>query len=152
MTRLLDLVDERSMELALEATNKTDAITQMVDLLHRSGALADRDAYLAAVLAREATGTTGLGDDIAIPHGKSDGMARPAVAFARFPRGVAWGDDGAPARLVFLIGVPAAQAGDEHLRILAMLARKLVNTQFRQSLLEADSVQQVREVLSVVGA
>ncbi|MEL4357646.1 MULTISPECIES: PTS sugar transporter subunit IIA [unclassified Luteococcus] len=153
MTRLLDLLDLRSMDLRLTATTKQEAITQMVELMARSGVVCDAPTYLEAVLARESEGTTGLGDDVAIPHAKSDGVLRPAVAFARAPQGIDWGaSDGSLTRLVFLIGVPAAQAGDEHLRILAMLARKLVNGQFRTSLLEAADEQQVREILAVVGA
>ena len=150
MTRLLDLLDIRSMDLDFTAASADQAIDKMVSLQDEAGAVADVDIIAAAVKAREATSSTGLGDGIAIPHGKSDGVARPAVAFARSGGAVDW--NGAPTRLIFLIGVPAAQAGDEHLRILAMLARRLVRPAFRESLLNARGADEVRAILSEVAA
>lgn len=150
MTRLLDLLDTRSVDLDFTADSADQAIDKMVGLLDQAGAVADVDAFAAAVKAREATSSTGLGDGIAIPHGKSDGVTRPALAFARSSAEVDW--NGAPARLIFLIGVPADQAGDEHLRILAMLARRLVRPAFRESLVNARGADEIRAILSEVGA
>jgi len=106
-----------------------------------------------AVRAREEAGTTGLGDGIAIPHGKCDGVDRPALAFARSDEGVSWGaPDGSLANLVFLIAVPEAAAGNEHLRILASLARSLVKADFRGRLMAASNPQEVHEVLAGISA
>lgn len=86
-------------------------------------------------LAREAQGTTGLGEEIAIPHAKTDAVTAPLVGFARSADGIDWGSlDGTRTRLVFLIAVPEAAAGDEHLRILALLSRKLMDADFRARL------------------
>lgn len=149
--QLLDLLDPRSVDLAFDAGSKDEAIDQLVGLLGRADVLADPVVFADAVKRREALSCTGLGDGIAIPHGKSDGILRPAVAFARSTKGVSWGaSDGSPAHLVFLIGVPAAQAGDEHLRILAMLARRLVRPAFREGLLSALTVADLRSVLAEV--
>ena len=151
MTNLLDILDVRSMDLDLAAPTKTEAVQQLVALMDRAGAVADSDLFTQAVLAREELSTTGLGDGIAIPHGKSDGVSRFAVAFARSNDGVPWGaGDGSPANLLFLIGVPESEAGDAHLRILAMLARKLVRADFRNALLHAPDVDAIREVLADV--
>ena len=140
MTTIADLLDERSIDLSLSAGSKDDAIERMIDLIGASGALTDRDLLIKAVRAREEVGTTGLGDGIAIPHGKCDGVDRPALAFARSDEGVKWGaPDGSLANLVFLIAVPEAAAGDEHLRILASLARSLVKADFRGRLMGGGS-------------
>ena len=91
MATIADLLDERSIDLSLSSGDKDDAIERMVDLVDASGALLDRDVLIKAVRAREEAGTTGLGDGIAIPHGKCDGVDRPALAFARSDEGVRWG-------------------------------------------------------------
>ncbi len=149
--RLVDLIDDASVDLAFEASSKEEAIHRIVALVAASGAIVDEDVFTQAVLAREAEFTTGLGDGIAIPHGKSSAVARPAVAFGRSPHGVDWhSPDGTLATLVFLIAVPEAQAGDAHLRILAMLARKLVHEDFRARLIAAPDIPAVREVLAEV--
>ena len=153
MTTIADLLDERSIDLSLSAGSKDDAIERMIDLIGASGALTDRDLLIKAVRAREEAGTTGLGDGIAIPHGKCDGVDRPALAFARSDEGVKWGaPDGSLANLVFLIAVPEAAAGDEHLRILASLARSLVKADFRGRLMAASNPQEVHEVLAGISA
>ncbi|WP_288784226.1 PTS sugar transporter subunit IIA [uncultured Cutibacterium sp.] len=153
MTTIADLLDERSIDLSLSAGSKDDAIERMIDLIGASGALTDRDLLIKAVRAREEVGTTGLGDGIAIPHGKCDGVDRPALAFARSDEGVKWGaPDGSLANLVFLIAVPEAAAGDEHLRILASLARSLVKADFRGRLMAASNPQEVHEVLAGISA
>lgn len=90
MATIADLLDERSIDLSLSSGDKDDAIERMVDLVDASGALLDRDVLIKAVRAREEAGTTGLGDGIAIPHGKCDGVDRPALAFARSDEGVRW--------------------------------------------------------------
>ena len=153
MTTIGDLLDERSIDLSLSAGSKDDAIERMIDLIGASGALTDRDLLIKAVRAREEVGTTGLGDGIAIPHGKCDGVDRPALAFARSDEGVKWGaPDGSLANLVFLIAVPEAAAGNEHLRILASLARSLVKADFRGRLMAASNPQEVHEVLAGISA
>ena len=153
MTTIADLLDERSIDLSLSAGSKDDAIERVIDLIGASGALTDRDLLIKAVRAREEVGTTGLGDGIAIPHGKCDGVDRPALAFARSDEGVRWGaPDGSLANLVFLIAVPEAAAGDEHLRILASLARSLVKADFRGRLMAASNPQEVHEVLAGISA
>jgi len=102
MATIADLLDERSIDLSLSSGDKDDAIERMVDLVDASGALLDRDVLIKAVRAREEAGTTGLGDGIAIPHGKCDGVDRPALAFAR-RRGC---EVGSPGRFFGQPGLP----------------------------------------------
>lgn len=135
----------------LSAADKEAAIREMAELLALTGKVGDTEALVAAALDREAQGTTGLGEEIAIPHAKTDAVTAPVVGFARAPEGIEWGAlDGTKARLVFMISVPEAAAGDEHLRILALLSRKLVDPAFRERLLEARGKSAILAVLSEI--
>ncbi|WP_406158016.1 MULTISPECIES: fructose-specific PTS transporter subunit EIIC [Streptomyces] len=142
---------EQTVKVALDAHDKEAAIREMAELLARTGKVADLDELVATALRREEQGTTGLGEEIAIPHAKTDAVTSPVVGFARSAEGVEWGSlDGTKARLVFMISVPEAAAGDEHLRILALLSRKLMDPGFRERLIAAPDGAAVLEVLSEV--
>ncbi|MFJ8534467.1 fructose-specific PTS transporter subunit EIIC [Streptomyces sp. NPDC093591] len=142
---------ERTVKVELGAADKESAIREMAELLARTGKVADVGELVATALRREAQGTTGLGEEIAIPHAKTDAVTAPVVAFARSAEGVEWGSlDGTQARLVFMIAVPEAAAVDEHLRILALLSRKLTDAGFRERLLAARDESAVLGVLSEI--
>ncbi|MEU2721921.1 fructose-specific PTS transporter subunit EIIC [Streptomyces smyrnaeus] len=142
-------VDTVSEQLA--ADDKEAGIREMAALLDRSGKVTDSAALVRAALAREEQGTTGLGEEIAIPHAKTDAVTAPVVGFARSAEGIEWGAlDGTKARLVFMIAVPEAAAGDEHLRILALLSRKLMDPAFRTRLLEAPGKEAVLDALAEI--
>ncbi|MFE7274946.1 fructose-specific PTS transporter subunit EIIC [Streptomyces sp. NPDC057623] len=142
---------EQTVKVELDATDKESAIREMAGLLAGTGKVADADELVATALRREAQGTTGLGEEIAIPHAKTDAVTAPIVGFARSAPGVEWGSlDGTKARLVFMIAVPEAAAGDEHLRILALLSRKLMDAGFRERLLAAGDERAVLGVLSEI--
>ncbi|MFJ2002925.1 fructose-specific PTS transporter subunit EIIC [Streptomyces chartreusis] len=143
---------EQTVKVRLGAADKEAAIREMAELLGRTGKVVDPDELVATALRREVQGTTGLGEEIAIPHAKTDAVSAPVVGFARSAEGVEWGSpDGTKARLVFMIAVPEAAAGDEHLRILALLSRKLMNAEFRDRLLAAPDESAVLGVLREVG-
>ncbi|WP_432154408.1 fructose-specific PTS transporter subunit EIIC [Streptomyces tricolor] len=143
---------ERTVRVALGAAEKEAAIREMAELLARSGRVADVAELVATALRREEQGSTGLGEEIAIPHAKTDAVTEPVVGFARSAEGVEWGSlDGTKARLIFMIAVPEAAAGDEHLRILALLSRKLMDAGFRERLLAAPDERAVLAVLAEVG-
>ncbi|MFI9254383.1 fructose-specific PTS transporter subunit EIIC [Streptomyces sp. NPDC053069] len=145
-------LDERTVQGTLGAVEKDAAIREMAELLARSGKVADVDELVATALRREAQGTTGLGEEIAIPHAKTDAVTAPVVGFARSAEGVEWGSlDGTKARLIFMIAVPEAAAGDEHLRILALLSRKLMDPGFRERLLAAPDEAAVLDAFGEVG-
>ncbi|MCG0287473.1 fructose-specific PTS transporter subunit EIIC [Streptomyces sp. PSAA01] len=142
---------EQTVKERLAADGKDAAIREMVELLAATGKVADTAELVRAAFAREAQGTTGLGEEIAIPHAKTDAVTAPVVGFARSPEGVEWGaSDGTKARLVFMIAVPEAAAGDEHLRILALLSRKLMSAEFRERLLGAADVEAILRVLGEI--
>ncbi|MCZ1009617.1 fructose-specific PTS transporter subunit EIIC [Streptomyces lydicus] len=141
----------RTVKTQLDADGKEAAIREMAELAAGTGRVADVDELVRVALAREAQGTTGLGEEIAIPHAKTDAVTAPVVAFARSADGIDWGaPDGTPARLVFMISVPEAAAGDEHLRILALLSRKLMDTEFRTRLQGAEDEAAILCVLGEI--
>ncbi|WP_328339435.1 fructose-specific PTS transporter subunit EIIC [Streptomyces violaceus] len=143
---------QQTVKVELGADGKESAIREMSELLARTGRVADVEELVACALRREAQGTTGLGEEIAIPHAKTDAVTEPVVGFARSGQGVEWGSlDGTKARLVFMIAVPEAAAGDEHLRILALLSRKLMDAGFRERLLAASDESALLGVLREVG-
>ncbi|WP_411149370.1 fructose-specific PTS transporter subunit EIIC [Streptomyces sp. A30] len=142
---------EQTVKLSLDARDKEAAIREMAGLLARSGKVADGDELVRTALRREEQGTTGLGEEIAIPHAKTDAVTAPVVGFARSVEGVEWGSlDGTKAKLVFMIAVPEAAAGDEHLRILALLSRKLTDAGFRERLTTAADEAAVLGVLGEI--
>ncbi|MFJ6797906.1 fructose-specific PTS transporter subunit EIIC [Streptomyces sp. NPDC091268] len=138
----------RTVKTELASGSKEAAIREMAEMLAAAGNVRDVEELVRVALAREAQGTTGLGESIAIPHAKTDAVTRPTVGFARSAEGIEWGAlDGTRARLIFLISVPEASAGDEHLRILALLSRKLMDTGFRERLQAAPDERAILDVL-----
>lgn len=138
----------RTVKVRLDSGDKESVIREMAGLLAATGKVTDVEELVAAALRREEQGTTGLGEEIAIPHAKTDAVTAPVVGFARSAEGVEWGSlDGTKAKLVFMISVPEAAAGDEHLRILALLSRKLMDTGFRERLTTAPDEAAVLDVL-----
>ncbi|MFE9442618.1 fructose-specific PTS transporter subunit EIIC [Streptomyces sp. NPDC006602] len=147
-TALSGYLTAQTVKVSLDAREKEAAVREMAGLLARSGKVADADELVRTALRREEQGTTGLGEEIAIPHAKTDAVTAPVVGFARSVEGVEWGSlDGTKAKLVFMIAVPEAAAGDEHLRILALLSRKLTDAGFRERLMTAEDEDAVLGVL-----
>ncbi|UUN31186.1 fructose-specific PTS transporter subunit EIIC [Streptomyces sp. FIT100] len=141
----------QTVKVRLDAHEKDAAIREMAAMLATTGRVADPEELVRAAFAREEQGTTGLGEEIAIPHAKTDAVTAPVVGFARSTEGVEWGSlDGTKARLIFMITVPEAAAGDEHLRILAMLSRKLMDADFRERLMDAPDEPAVMRVLAEI--
>ncbi|MFF1453108.1 fructose-specific PTS transporter subunit EIIC [Streptomyces sp. NPDC058274] len=139
---------EQTVKVQLDAGDKESAIREMAGLLAASGRVDDVEELVRTALRREAQGTTGLGEEIAIPHAKTDAVSAPVVGFARSAEGIEWGAlDDTRAKLVFMIAVPEAAAGDEHLRILALLSRKLMDPAFRERLTAAGDTAAILDVL-----
>uniref|UniRef100_A0AAU2V872 Fructose-specific PTS transporter subunit EIIC n=1 Tax=Streptomyces sp. NBC_00003 TaxID=2903608 RepID=A0AAU2V872_9ACTN len=141
----------QTVKVQLDSRDKEAAIREMAEMLASTGNVRDVDELVRVALAREAQGTTGLGEEIAIPHAKTDAVSVPTVGFARSAEGIEWGSlDGTRAKLIFMISVPEAAAGDEHLRILALLSRKLMDTGFRGRLSGAGDAAAVLDVLGEI--
>lgn len=143
-----ELLTEETIFLPLESGTKETIIAQMTAGLKLSGSVTDAEQYVRDVLIREATGSTGIGFGVAIPHGKSAGVAKPGLALARLSEPTDWDSlDGTPVSIVFLIAVPQENVGNEHLKILVALSRKLIHDEFRESLLNAGTKQELIDIL-----
>lgn len=141
---------EEIVDLDLDAsvgTEKGDVIRHMCALLAKAGRCNNVDLLVADVLAREEIISTGLGDGVAIPHARSAAVDLPSVAIGRHRAGVDFGADDGAAHLIFLIAAPDA-AGDQHLEILANLARRLVHEEFKDALKAAASATEVVTILN----
>ena len=142
------LIDDQSILLDQGIKDKDQMISSLAQALNNAGQVSDARAFEKAVHDREAESTTGIGMGIAIPHGKSDVVKTPSLAFAREKAGVDWDSlDGKPSQLIFMIAVPEASKGDAHLKILQRLSRKLMDDDFRKELLEAKDRQAVKQLL-----
>ena len=147
--RIRDLLAPESICLNGAVADKKDVLNQMVDLMAKSGKVSDKENYLAAVFAREEEGTTGVGDGIAIPHGRCTGVNKPGLAAMVLPQGVEYEAlDDEPVNLIFLIAAPEG-AGNVHITILSKLSMMLMDDIFTESLRKAKSVE---EFLNIIDA
>jgi len=144
------LLADSAVELNLAGSSKGEVIEQLLERLDRAGAVADRHQVLFDLQARERQGSTALGRGLALPHAKSSGVYRPALAFGRCPVGVDFDAlDGKPVHLIFLLVIPRWQAG-LHLRVLSALNRFLRDKDNRRQLLTAPGEARVRQLLQGV--
>ena len=134
--RIVDLLKKDCIELGVKLNSKSEAIDKLVDLHNKAGNLVDANVYKEGILAREAGGTTAIGDGIAIPHAKSEAVKEPALAVVTVPDGVDYeAMDGKPSNLIFMIAAP--NDGDVHLEVLARLMTMLMDADFKNKLLNA---------------
>ncbi len=137
--KITDLLNEKAIILQGKAKTKAEAIDQLVELMMENGNIKDKEAYKKVVLKREEEGTTGIGEGIAIPHGKTDAVTKPGLAAMVIPEGVDFDSlDGSPAKLLFLIAAPDTK-DNVHLDVLSRLSTLLMDTEFRKALYDAKS-------------
>ncbi len=145
--KITDLLSEKAINLHGKANSKEEAIIQLVDLMVENENINDKEAYKQAVLKREEEGTTGIGEGIAIPHGKTDAVEKPGLAAMIIPDGVDFKSlDGSPAKLLFLIAAPNTK-DNVHLDVLSRLSTLLMDTEFRQALYDAKSPKEFLECI-----
>lgn len=145
------IIDYNLIELNLESNNRIEVIEYMADLINKNGRLSEKEKYIKEVLAREELSSTGVGFGVGIPHGKSDAVKIPTVAFGRSKEGIEWNSlDGELVHMVFLLAVPEEAASNQHLKILAALSRKLMSDEFRKLLLDTEDKEAVMNVLQEI--
>ncbi|ACV22352.1 EIIABC-Fru [Slackia heliotrinireducens] len=144
--RIVDLLKEGSIKIGATAADKPDAIEQLIALHEKAGNLNDVEEYRKAILAREAGGTTAIGEGMAIPHAKTDAVAQPALAAMTVPDGVDYeAPDGKPSNLLFMIAAPSD--GDVHLEVLSRLMTMLMDMDFRSKLLGASTPAEFLQII-----
>ncbi len=144
---LLDILSPRSTVVGLQGETKEQIIEELVDVLEVGDAITDRDKVLQAVLEREKIMSTGIGDGIAIPHGKSDAATRLVAALGTQKRGVDFEAlDGEPAFVFFLLVSPANVSGP-HIKALARISRLLKNDDFKKKLIDATTPAEIIDAI-----
>ena len=145
--RITELLDKRSISLSGTPRDKNEALDQVIELMVKSGKINDKEAYRKQVYAREEESTTGIGEGIAIPHGKCDAVTKPGLAAMVVKEGVDFDSlDGEPVTLIFLIAAPNTE-DNVHLDVLSKLSVLMMDEEFSDSLRKAATVE---EFLSII--
>jgi len=145
--RILDFLSEKNITVDLKARNKREVIEELVDLLVKNGQVADKKKMVQILMEREDLGSTGIGQGIAIPHGKSESAKELSAAFGLSKGGVPFEAlDGEPVHIFFLLVAPEGTAG-AHLKALARISGLLKDKYFRKKLMTALSVSEIIEII-----
>lgn len=140
--KITDLLKKESVELGVKVSSKEAAIDRLVDLMDAAGRLRDKAAYKEGILAREALGSTAVGDGIAIPHAKVAAVKEPGLAAIVVPAGVDYDAyDDSLSNIIFMIAAPDGEA-DVHLEALSKLSTLLMDPDFKESLIRAGSKEE----------
>jgi len=145
--KLSELIDEDYILPELKAKDKKEVLEELVDALVRREPSIDKKALVKVLLERERLGSTGIGDGVAIPHGKFHGITHPIITLGRSRKGLDFESmDGEPAFLFFLLVAPENSASI-HLKALAKIAKILKNSSFRKVLMEAPSKRELYQTI-----
>ena len=145
--RISDYLKEDMICLNLKATGKEEAIRELGSVIRKAKEITNYEMFHKDVLEREKLTTTGIGDDVAIPHARTDAVTGFVIAFGKSEKGVEFDSlDGKRARLLFLMGTPKTAGLDEYLVLLAHLTRLLKQQSFREALLKAQSPAEIIEI------
>src|SRR3954447_6065868 len=145
--RLTEILKPQNIKIPLEATTKSEAIGELVTLLAGTGEVSDAKKVLDAVLDREATRTTGIGNGLAIPHGKCNGTDHLIMAIGRPKTPIDFqAIDGRPVNLIWLLTSPPDKTGP-HIHALARISRLMTIEKFRQALAEAKTSQEIFDAI-----
>ena len=141
---LKDVLDERIIDLNMEAKNKDEAIR------HLAAKLKDVDEFVKDIYLRESEGVTGIGNFVAIPHGKSDSVTQVGIAIGKLNNEIEWETlDGQGVKLIFLFAVSNDhEYARNHMKLLAQIAGKLGNDENIEKLLNAKTVEELKEVFN----
>ncbi len=146
--KLLDFLDRERVVPELRAADKEGVLAELTDTLVSAKKIRNRREAVHVLLEREKLGSTGIGEGIAIPHGKLKELTDVVAVFGRSAGGVDFDSmDGAPAKLFFLLMAPENSAST-HLKALARISRLLKDRAFREELLQAESQDELFEIIS----
>ncbi|PRS03219.1 PTS fructose transporter subunit IIABC [Bacillus halotolerans] len=151
INKLTDIMSIDLIEPTLSGETRDDIIDEMIQKLSRAGMLHSESGFKQAIMNREQEGTTAIGMNIAIPHGKSDAVKKPSVVFGIKRSGIDWNSlDGSEAKLIFMIAVPKDSGGNQHLKLLQMLSRKLMDDSYRERLLSVQTKDEAYKLLDEI--
>lgn len=145
--RLTEILKPANIKIPLEAKTKADAIAELVDVLAASGDVTDARKVLDAVMEREATRTTGIGNGLAIPHGKCTGTNDLVMAIGRAATPIDFqAIDGRPVSIIWMLASPPDKTGP-HIHALARISRLMTIDRFRQALTTAKTSQEMYDII-----
>lgn len=144
-----DVLKNDRIELNLKSESKEGALAELTELLYKIGALTDKDGFLKDVLDREAISTTGIGNGIAIPHGKSANVHETTAAIGRTAKPLEWESlDDKPVNFIVLLAVNENDRTGVHVKLLSQMARKLASEETCRRLLEAKTAEEITAIFS----
>ena len=145
--KILDILNKDCIIPELRSRTKKEVLEELTEALSKCKANLNKEALVEVLLERERLGSTGIGDGIAIPHGKIQDLDELILSFGRSTQGIEFDSmDGRPTHLFFLLIAPENSAGI-HLRALAKISRLLKSAHFRQRLLEAETTEELFSVI-----
>lgn len=145
--KISDIIPTGAIKVPMEASDKEEAFEELVDLLVEAGGISDREAALSAIRKREELGSTGIGEGVAIPHGKDATITELVGALGISKNGVEYGGvDGKPVRIVFMLLARTDNPGP-HIQALAEIAQLIQSPGFMEKLLKARNAQDVLDII-----
>jgi len=146
--KLSDIIEEDYIIPELKANDKRGVLEELTEMITVREPSIDKMALVKVLVDRERLGSTGIGDGVAIPHGKLNGVKQPIISFGRSKQGLDFDSmDGQPAYLFFLIVAPENSSGF-HLQVLAKIAKILKSSVFRKKLMDADSRIELYQIIT----
>jgi fructose PTS system EIIA component len=143
------LINKNLIAINMEAEDKNEAIKKLIALIEKENKIISEEKFFSCVLDRENEFSTGVGNGIAIPHGKSETVKEAIIAFGKLNKRINWDSiDSELVDLIFLLGVPEKNTENLHLKILAQLSRKLMDEDFVKMLRDANTEQEIYKALS----
>ena len=145
--KLFEIIEETDIIPELKASDKNGVLEELAEVVYSHDSSIEKGDLVRVLVERERLGTTGIGDGVAIPHGKVSGVKQPVISFGRSKEGLDFGSmDGQPAYLFFLLVAPENSSGI-HLQILARIAKILKNSSFRKKLIEARTREELYQMI-----
>ncbi len=152
MININDLIDENLIFLDLDLKTKSEVLETMADILYKEGKLINsedekvKDGFIKALWDREEAFSTEVGFSFGIPHGKCEFVKDACISYARLKNEIEWAED-EKVKYIFMIGVSAEQAGNQHLEILIKLSTSILDDGFRKKLKEAENKKETLEII-----
>ena len=146
--KITNLINSNSIDLNAKVTDKQNAISELVELMFKGGNVKDKESYKTAILQREESSSTGIGDEIAIPHAKTSAIKEAGIAIMIVKDGVDYESlDGQNTKLFFMIGAPD-NGQDTHLEVLSKLSTLIMTPGFKESILQANTKDEVLNIIN----
>ncbi len=145
--QLSEIINENNIIPELKARDKKGVLEELAEAIANQEPSVDKGALVKVLVEREQLGTTGIGDGVAIPHGKLNGLKQPVISFGRSRDGLDFDSmDGQPTHIFFLLVAPDNSSG-VHLQVLAKIAKMLKSNAFRQRLMDAGSMKEIYQTI-----